>query len=806
MNDGVYQYQNGKNSLFVPAKYYDDNEILSLTIDREHSLWIGVGKGVYKVDINSGQILFYYPTNSPVTSVTKDHENNYWITTLGKGVLLLPPGFIEINILNKSNRLYEDDVTSLKLHQKDSSLIFGVTPNRIYIRYKNGIIHQTAIDTNNILVINKLLCVNDDLWFITNNTNLNVELDYVKRLPSIIKLNHANTDRNTGYSTKTSFVPMSSFVPYLVTAKNVFLAKDNTLYILYYALIKAIIRKPNLIKYKNINLYPGKLTRNYAIKEDALGNIWFGGISGLGYYSSKSDSVTLLEHLDFESTITNIEILKNNTLLIGTSGAGLYVIKNNTIINHFQEANGLSSNTVNSIFAQNDNILWVGTAKGITHLTFKDTNYQQTDILYYGSKNNNPATYINDLLILKDTIFLATKGGLYYFNINKLTPQYNKPILKLLTPYNQDFADSLTFKLPYDFFKNVNQITFNFQAIAFLNGEEVSYHYQLYQNNSLVQEDTIVQKEKLTLPFSALRYGNYRLEINCWRNENEKSDKLILSFNVSPPIVLSWGAMVLYALIGSWLVYKITRYTSYKSRKRRELILKQSEENIRLEKLAIEAQQQKLGLEQEALRARIDPHFIFNCLNNLMTFVYEKNFEDLKTTIPRLARLIRNSLELGRHDFIDINTEKNYLNDYLLLEKMRFENKFNFSIEVSPGVPNNIKIIPPLMIQIFVENAIRHGFKNLPKGKSGEIKILFRQNKEAIECVVEDDGIGINTSKLSQSSSHISMGLDIVQKRISILNDIHNTYFRLHIYENLPPSSGTTIILTLPLKNTEKTN
>ncbi len=799
LKDGVYKYERGKNSLLISAKQYDNNEILSMSIDRDNKLWLGISKGVYKSDLTTGNIEYYYFTGSTVTSVTKDHEGNYWLTTLGKGIFLLPTNFTDVGILNKSNSLLEDEITSLSFRKKDNSLIIAIKPNLIYNRLKNGKLNLTQIDTNNFLKINKITSYDDDLWFITQNTNLNVVHNFFVKKPTKIKLKHGETLNNEGYLTQLKFVPTETIIPFIVTTKNIYVSRDSTLYILFYAMIKSKLKKPNLITFKTILLYPNSIIRNYAITEDEEGRIWFGGVNGIGYYEPKKDTVILLNNLIFESTVNDIRILNKNTLLVSTFAAGIYIVKDEKIMSHWQEKNGLSSNTINSIYKQDDYNIWAGTAKGITLFNFKDTFYNKAELTYYGSRNNNPATFINDLLIIKDTLYLATNGGLYYFNIKKMTAQYNKAILKILSPLFFNINKDENYKLPYSLFSNTNQINFNFQSIAYLNGEEVNYHYRLFLNDALIQEDSIAQKDNLTLPFSSLAPGSYKLEVWCWRTDGSKSDTLSLQFKVSPPIVLSWGAIALYIILGAWVFYKILQFSNRKTRLRRELILRKEEENVRLEKIAIETRQQKLLLEQESLRARIDPHFVFNCLNNIMSFVYEKNYDDLKTSIPRLARLIRISLQLGKQDFIDITSEKNYLYDYLALEKMRFEDKFDFEIIVEKDVPRDKKIIPPLMLQIFIENAIRHGFKNLPKDKIGTIKIMFRQNKSLVECVIEDNGIGITSSQKLKTGTHESMGLDIVKKRISILNDIHNSQFTLLIQENTEPKQGTTIILSIPL-------
>ena len=141
-----------------------------------------------------------------------------------------------------------------------------------------------------------------------------------------------------------------------------------------------------------------------------------------------------------------------------------------------------------------------------------------------------------------------------------------------------------------------------------------------------------------------------------------------------------------------------------------------------------------------------------------------------------------------------------------MLEKMRFENKFDYTIVIDNTVDKNRPILPPLMLQIFVENAIKHGFKNLAASDKCYIAIHFTEIKETVRCIIADNGVGMDSLEVAARSvtdaAHKSMGLDIVRKRIALLNDLYKANIQLS-FESSDDTRGTTIILDIKGQNTE---
>ena len=152
---------------------------------------------------------------------------------------------------------------------------------------------------------------------------------------------------------------------------------------------------------------------------------------------------------------------------------------------------------------------------------------------------------------------------------------------------------------------------------------------------------------------------------------------------------------------------------------------------------------------------------------------------------------------MGRADFISIEQEAQYLNDYLRLEKDRFEEKFTYSIKITEGVDTQQKVLPPLLLQIFVENAVKHGISSLPEGKIGVISVVFETIADkGIRCTITDNGNGLSNSLAEEKNDegHVSMGLNLAKRRIALLNQIYNRKYTLNISDS---AEGTQVELSL---------
>ena len=180
-----------------------------------------------------------------------------------------------------------------------------------------------------------------------------------------------------------------------------------------------------------------------------------------------------------------------------------------------------------------------------------------------------------------------------------------------------------------------------------------------------------------------------------------------------------------------------------------------------------EEEQKRKSAESElaALRSQMNPHFIFNSLNAIQDFIFQRKTEEANEYLSKFARLIRAILNQTRKKFVTIEEECELLKMYLELESLRFNHAFGWEIKVSNEIISSEMLIPSMILQPVVENSIKHGFRNLKR--KGLLKISFEKENGVIRCEVEDNGTGRLTSKDADVDVH---ALSITQERLARLN------------------------------------
>ncbi len=220
-------------------------------------------------------------------------------------------------------------------------------------------------------------------------------------------------------------------------------------------------------------------------------------------------------------------------------------------------------------------------------------------------------------------------------------------------------------------------------------------------------------------------------------------------------------------------------------------------------KKTLTLQKELAEYEQKALHLQMNPHFVFNCLGSISSFIVQNGTDSAIKYLSKFSKLMRLTLEYSKESLIPIDKEIESLQNYLELEQLRFNNKFNFSIYKSTEIEDDMAL-PPLLLQPFVENAIIHGV--IPKKEMGTIAIRFEIEKESLLCTVEDNGIGFQQSKAQKENSvvaHKSMALDITQKRLEMIESVTHKKANVTINEvksNLGEILGTNVTLYLPIQ------
>ncbi|HMH22290.1 MAG TPA: histidine kinase [Puia sp.] len=236
----------------------------------------------------------------------------------------------------------------------------------------------------------------------------------------------------------------------------------------------------------------------------------------------------------------------------------------------------------------------------------------------------------------------------------------------------------------------------------------------------------------------------------------------------------------------------------------RNIILLRRNEKLKNETTHAELKQHGAELEMQALRAQMNPHFIFNCLNSINRFILKSETEAASDYLTKFSRLIRMVLVNSKNKLITLEDELDMLRLYLDMERLRFKNSFDYKISSLNSVdPDNI-YIPPLLLQPFAENAIWHGLMN--KDGNGRLEISFRMEEDMLICSIADNGVGREAAaqlKSKSATKEKSMGLKITKERLSLINrgmEDRSSFEFVDLFDPEGNAAGTKVILRIGTK------
>jgi LytS/YehU family sensor histidine kinase len=197
----------------------------------------------------------------------------------------------------------------------------------------------------------------------------------------------------------------------------------------------------------------------------------------------------------------------------------------------------------------------------------------------------------------------------------------------------------------------------------------------------------------------------------------------------------------------------------------------------------------------------MNPHFLFNALNSIQSYILINETELSVKYLNKFASLVRQVLDNSMHDFVTIKDDLSALENYIQLEEIRFEDKFEYVITIDEELDIHTCLIPPLLLQPIIENAIWHGLLHKENG-GGKISISLKIEEDAIICDISDNGVGkVISQNIEGAKSYKSVGLKITKERVTTLNSNSQDKFQIKIsdlYKN-HKETGTLVKLTIPI-------
>lgn len=321
-----------------------------------------------------------------------------------------------------------------------------------------------------------------------------------------------------------------------------------------------------------------------------------------------------------------------------------------------------------------------------------------------------------------------------------------------------------------------NHLTMDFTGIAFADPEKLRFRHRLIG----LDEEALPPTDARFASYSNLPRGQYTFEVAAAVGEGPWSDPVRLVFTVLPPFWLTTWFFLLCLLGAGALVFGLVRYRAVRHRR-----------NERTRQLLLRSRM--LQLEQQALNANMNRHFVFNALNSIQYNINKQDRETASRHLTSFAKLIRKNLDASQGDTTSLAEELERLELYLKLEQMRFKERLRYVIDVRPGVDTSRVRLPAMMLQPYAENSIWHGI--LPLQHPGTVTIRVEPSSEGRVAVhIEDDGVGLARSRATkgpQEGDHISRGIEITKGRADVLRRLAITDIRITGPEDVTdPATG----------------
>ncbi len=722
------------------------------TAENEH--WVCTQSGAYLWDIKTGKTQLLFPDQS-VTDIVKDYQGNYWVSTLDNGLFICP---------SLGNKMYKiqpvgaiDNITSLEL-LNNHHLITGSS---------KGLLAGFDVSSNTVFKYN--MPVNREIEFIKYDST--TDLIFTNR--GIIKEGQKDLFEKFDYSKGVARDPFGNLI--VSYFRGAYIVNDH------YGQLTGRTPKISCKLYGQLQIkYYGNIKNTLLLRTTRSNTVlasagkekfWVAYEDGL-YEYSYHDSIHIINNPSGKKIVTKTLVeTDNGELIAGTTTEGIYVIKNGKVIRQFNKLNGLISNTIKHCTYFN-NAIWALTDEGLELIDI-ETGLISNITEEYGLEQ----LQVNDFAVNKDRFFLATSMGIL---VNDFSDLRKKRLI--IFPVLTATANGVLLKDGSVVPSSKNNFIFNVEALHFKSPTSLIYKYRTLGLDTTWKTTNYFAS---SITYNRMSPGKYIFQIQASdRNEYYKSKILSYTFQILPPVWLRWWfiAGVLAAVFGS--VYYFLQWWS------RRLLYQQT------------LKEQLFKSQLVALRSQMNPHFLYNVLNTVQGLLYDNRKTEAGTLLGNFSDLMRKTLKASDSQLQHLHEELENLRLYLELEKARFDKDFSYSIQTNLREDATLIFVPSLMLQPFVENAVKHGL--LHKSGHKELSIQFDQLDEGVRVIIEDNGVGrkqsemINIRNKNKPSSFATKAID---ERINLFNRLYKqkiSYTITDKEDDWQQSSGTIITLIIP--------
>jgi ligand-binding sensor domain-containing protein len=759
--DGLFILENGLFRQFITPESIVNPSINAMITDISGVLWIGANNGLFSFDGKSFQTVKVSndPNSQVVRSLFNDFENNVWLGTHAGLMRFRGKGFISYGV--------HDGLSG--------NFIFGIAKDK-----------------------------NENLWLCSDTRG-------VFRYDGEVFHSYTRKDGMPSEGASAAMANDDGTV-YVGTLRGLALFRDNK--------ISRIYTTRDGLNHDSVNV----------IYRDMDGTIWTGGNTGI---SRKQDERFNAFRIKWSGTQPDVWCIYRDSkkrMWVGSYLGGLFLFEsdsfrqvNNTMgmqadsyfgvaedksgklyfatldgiyiwdgthLDSIREQHGLNSDLVYSMLIDKEKqFLWIGTNQGLNKFDLNAYNKSGAKQIYtFGKEEGFSGVECNTNGMYEDdngVMWFGTVNGLMRYNPGEYrdNPYYTKTNIRRTYLFYNDTI--LPDKSTLDY--TDNNISFEYVGICLTNPVKVRYRYMLEG----FEKDYSPPTSERIARYSNLPPGDYKFKVISCNNEGLWNDvPAEFSFTIATPFwKKSWFWFVVS--LGAMAILTVAIFTRIRRIKERER--KEAEVRVAL-----------AGNELKALRAQMNPHFVFNSLNSIQHFILTNKSGDAGKYLNKFARLMRVILNNSEKSVITVREELEYLTLYIELEAMRFDNKFSWKIEVSDEIDTDYFEIPAMLLQPYVENAILHGLT--PKGEGGLLEIILRLQGNNLLCRIRDNGIGREKSKemrrLSNRKDHRSLGMKITSDRLELINNLQGSHLSMTVTDlknSEGIASGTQVDIFIPV-------
>lgn len=748
-NPGRLELFDGKTTdLIITLDSLVRNRIYHILSDRDKNIFVTQsGGGVNVFRMQNGRYVKFATllTDHEISPVLQDNNGDYWMGSLSEGLYLFQKDFSKSFLLNNKNGFTGENISKLAA-LNDSTLIIAMQGRISFLDTKTNQVLHTVLLPESTKLRGIAIDQNNNIWvgsdlhlyFIDNVSLKNLSVASGPIRNSTVKC-LKNSDEGIIYI---SDAHLSGRISSL----------GNGHY-----LIDTLMRDRSFA--------------NAAFHKQAA----FATSNGLYLFNNEQQTQLVQIPIQVSRSTLDMEFLDSIHLLLATNGFGIMIV--NTLTGNADSYNAFSQRTTINDLTINGDEIWCATNTGIYCFLFDENTLKMQR--HVSISEGLMSSDVRSVYILNDEIFAATSGGLQIFPADISTKTIPPSVYFNEILYNN--KDQLH-EAQQQFKDRNNGFAFRFSAIQFINAQSVIYAYRLRGKEYNWTETTDEVAKYTNLPS-----GHYVFEVKSKLDNSGWSTPVVYAFSVRIPF---WETnsfkyiLIVSVIAGIILLFMLKR--NYEAKK----IKRELEVNLRIN-----------DLENKSLQALMNPHFIYNALNSIQNFINKNDIDNSNLYLSKFSRLVRLNMDAISKSFISLEEEMDRLQLYLQVEKLRLGDKLNFDLRVAEDIPVEEIMIPAMIIQPIVENAIWHGV--MPKEENGFVLISFEQlNDKSIVCKISDDGAGIaktHTDKLS----HNSKGLSLTSERLELLSKKYKKPFRISYTNSAPAPFCTEVAIEFPVLSKE---